>query len=432
MQFSNTITPVHGEGVRTIMNINELNTIEALEKFLAGTQPVVFAIETDIGNRYAWIQKILTKFNYPFTGRHEKSIIKRYILKVTGYSRQQFTRFALQYRKNGKIQKGNKTTRTSFKRLYTPEDIRLLAQLDECHGVLSGPATKKLCERAHHYFEQKEYERLARISVAQIYNLRKSVGYRRQRWIHKKTKPKTSALGERRKPNPDGKPGYIRIDTVHQGDLDGEKGVYHINAVDEVTQFEVVCTVERISERYLIPVLEDSLSFFPFKIIGFHSDNGFEYVNRYVVALLRKLHVEFTKSRPRHSNDNALVECKNGAIVRKALGYIHIPQHWADQINEFNRKYLNPYINYHRPCFFPEIKIDDKGKQRKKYPYELMMTPYEKFKTLPEASQYLKEGLTFEILDSIERKTSDNEAAKQMQKAKSKLYQTIYQQKEAI
>ena len=80
-------------------------------------------------------------------------------------------------------------------------------------------------------------------------------------------------IGERRKPDPKGKPGMIRIDTVHQGDLDGQKGVYHINAVDEVTQFEIIGAVEGISERFLIPLLTELLEQFPFTIQGFHSDN---------------------------------------------------------------------------------------------------------------------------------------------------------------
>ena len=123
--------------------------------------------------------------------------------------------------------------------------------------------------------------------MGHIYNLRKSDPYKRKRWLYDKTKSKSSSIGEGRKPDPNGKPGYIRIDTVHQGDLDGEKGVYHINAVDEVTQFEVVCAVEKISEQYLIPVLEQLLNTFPFVILGFHSDNGSEYINQYVVALLK-------------------------------------------------------------------------------------------------------------------------------------------------
>ena len=85
--------------------------------------------------------------------------------------------------------------------------------------------------------------------------------------------------------------------------------------------------------------------------------------------------IELTKSRARQSNDNALVECKNGAVVRKYLGYIHIPQRWAPAINRFTIAFLNPYLNYHRPCFFPEIATDKKGKQIKRYPYRCMMTP---------------------------------------------------------
>jgi len=96
------------------------------------------------------------------------------------------------------------------------------------------------------------------------------------------------------KPRANGEPGFIRIDTVHQGDQDKQKGVYHINAVDEVTQFEVVCTFEKISEQYLMPVIEQLLDCFPFVIQGFHSDNGSEYINYKVTALLEKLLVEFT------------------------------------------------------------------------------------------------------------------------------------------
>ena len=137
------------------------------------------------------------------------------------------------------------------------------------------------------------------------------------------------------------------MNSVHQGDLDGQKGVYHINATDEVTQFEVVTTVERISERYLIPALETLLEIFPFVVINFHSDNGSEYINKRVAELLQKLLIEFTKSRSRQTNDNALAESKNGSVVRKVFGYSHIPQRWAPLINMFNQQHLTPYLNYH-------------------------------------------------------------------------------------
>ena len=198
--------------------------------------------------------------------------------------------------------------------------------------------------------------------------------------------------------------------------------------IDEVTQFEVVCTLEKISEYYLIPILTQLLEAFPFSVLGFHSDNGSEYINKRVASLLDKLLIEFTKSRSRQSNDNALAESKNGSVVRKIFGYSHIPSRFAQRIHLFNQEILNPYVNYHRPCFFPEIHTDAKGKQRKRYRYEAMMTPYDKLKSLPEAERYLKPDLSFAILDKIAYAISDNQAADRLQKARQKLFHTIREQ----
>jgi hypothetical protein len=352
-------------------------------------------------------------------------VVIRYLMKISGYSRQQLTRLIAQYCKTGRLRRRQRTV-GGFKLKYTEQDIRLLAAMDQRHDTPCGTAIKKLCERAYEVFGQAEYATLASISVSHLYNLRKSIPYIRKRRHFEKTQSKPSRIGERRKPRPSGRPGYIRIDTVHQGDQDKLKGVYHINAVDEVTQFEVVCTVEKISEHYLIPALEQLLRAFPFTVLGFHSDNGSEYINKRVAKLLEKLRIEFTKSRSRHSNDNALAESKNGAVVRKLFGYSHIPQCWAPLINDFNQHYLNPYLNFHRPCFFPETRTDDKGKQRKIYRYENMMTPYDKLKALPNAEGYLKSGTSFEILDQFAYQISDNQAADKLQKARQKLFKTIH------
>jgi hypothetical protein len=212
---------------------------------------------------------------------------------------------------------------------------------------------------------------------------------------------------------------------VHQGDQDGVKGVYHINAVDCVTQMQFVATCEKISEAYLLPVIEQLLAGFPFVILGFHSDNGSEYINYKVAKLLKKLLVEFTKSRPRHSNDNALAESKNASVVRKHLGYAHIPQLCARLVNAFCADHLNPYVNFHRPCFFPETVTDAKGKEYKRYRYEEMKTPYEKFKSLPNAKDSLKSDITFEQLNVQAAKMSDNDAALAMNNARKKLFRDI-------
>ena len=426
------------------MNEKDLNTVDQVQQFLIGTQLIAFQISDsdcyrslvldDKVSRYKWIQSTLIRFNYGQLKRQEKGILIRYMAKISGYSRRQLTRLIQQQRRVGRLVRRQRTS-NGFARRYTNADIQLIATLDNLHDQPNGKALKKLCERAYRVFGDSAYERLSTISVAHLYNLRKSKVYTRCRYTYTKTKPKASTIGKRRKPCPYGQPGYLRIDSVHQGDLDGRKGLYHINAVDEVTQMEVAACVEKISERFLIPALEQMFEFLPFVILGFHSDNGSEYVNKTVTRLreqslalaklLKKLHVEFTKSRARHSNDNALVECKNGHVIRKQFGHVHIPQHYADQVDVFNKCYLNAHINYHRPCLFPVTITDAKGKERKTYPFDEMMTPYEKFKSLPNAKDYLKPGIDFEILDKAAYAMSDNDSAELLQKARNKLFNGI-------
>lgn len=405
------------------MNVKRLQTLQQIIDFLHGSAALEPFPATK-AERYQWIEQTLRHFRYASRPKAEKGLLIAYLCRISGYSRQQITRLIRRFLDQGELT-WKVFPAKGFASCYTAEDIRLLADIDALHDTPSGPAVKKLCERAWLRFGDQRFERLAAISVAHLYNLRKRTEYRKVRSVHEKTRPVKNAIGVRRKPGPQGRPGFIRIDTVHQGDLDGVKGLYHINAVDEVTQFEVVFTVERISEKFLIPALAALLETFPFQILGFHADNGSEYINRRVAELLEKLRIELTKSRPRHCNDNALAESKNAAVVRKILGYCHIPQRFAPQVNRFNQEHLVPYINYHRPCFFPETFTDAKGKQRKRYRYEGMMTPYDKFKSLPNADQFLKPGLSFHSLDDIAYAISDNEAAKRLQQARRQLFESI-------
>ena len=411
--------------MRLIMSDTNLKTIEQIEEFLEGSNGLEFEVES-VEEKKTWIEDLLIRFSYLRLKRKEKGIIRRYIPKVSGYSRAQTERLIGEYRKRGWIRKKRPTGRKSeFRRKYTDSDIELLAKTDELHGGLNGPAIKRIMEREWTEYGKAAYENISRISVSHLYNLRRSWRYGSVTIRYTKTKPSVSRIGERTRPDPQGKPGYIRVDSVHQGDRDGEKGVYHINVVDEVTQWEMVASVEKISEFHLLSVLERMLNDIPFSILGFHSDNGSEFINRQVAGMLDRMLIKLTKSRPRHSNDNGLVESKNGSVIRKHLGYIHIPQSWAERINRFNQEYLNPYINFHRPCFFPVSVIDRKGKVKKTYPYEEVKTPYEKLKSLPEAEKYLRAGITFEGLDAIAGQMSDNEFAERMVRAKSNLFREI-------
>lgn len=402
-----------------------LQTLAQVRTFVSGSEPISFTLE----NRqaaYGWMADTLKRFGYARCNRTDKGTLRRYLCKVTGLSRAQVARCIKQFTADGgRIKDRRRPPAVPFVRRYTPEDIRLLAVMDALHGTLSGTTTRKLCERAFGVHNDARFERLASISNGHLYNLRQHQTYLSKRGTFDKTRPTKVNIGERRKPAPDGRPGYLRVDSVHQGDLDGVKGVYLINAVDEVTQFQAVFAVEHISEAYLLPVLEAMMDAFPFVIRGFHSDNGSEYINHKVAQLLKKLLIEQTKSRSRQTNDNALAESKNASTVHKYLGYSHIPQHCASQVNVFTVEVLSPYLNYHRPCHFPTEYTDKKGRIRKRYRFQDMVTPYEKLRSLPEAESYLKPETTLEKLDAIAAECSDNEAAKRLNEARAKLFQSI-------
>jgi len=409
------------------MDETQIGTLEDVEQFLTGTTGASLQLQGSKDEVYKWIQRTLVRFHYLWLGKKQKGLVRRYIRQLSGYSFQQMDRLIEQYRNTGHIRRRQRTVK-GFETKYTKADIRLLAEVDRLVDDVSGTTTKAFCQRALEVHGDQRFARLTGISVSHIYNLRKGKVYQRCRRTFTKTNGVKVNIGERCKPQPDGKPGHLRVDTVHQGDMDGKKGVYHINATDEVTQWEVVVTVERISEQFMLPALRSLLEQFPFLIKGFHADNGSEYINRKVAELLNSLMIRLTKSRPRHSNDNALAESKNNSVVRKTFGYVHIPQQNAALMDGFNRQHLNPCLNFHHPCHFPTIETDSKGKQKKRYLQKDMMTPLEKLKSLPDAEQYLKPGITFEVLDAIAAKQSDLDAWEQLQKARAKMFDTIFGQ----
>ena len=405
------------------MNDSHITTIAQITEFMKVGRDIKFH-GTSKKEKYQWIENVVMRFRYFSLSKKEKSIVKGYAMKMTGYSDAQITRLIAKKKKVGKIVVNNRT-RHRFPRVYTPEDVARLIETDNAHNRLSGPATKKILEREWQVFKNEKFRRISEISPSHIYNLRATRQYQSHALTVKKTSSTNVPIGERRKPDPQGRPGFVRVDTVHQGDLDKEKGVYHINMVDELIQWEVVGCVEKISEYRLAPLLEDLIEQYPFVILGFHSDNGSEYINKVAAALLNKLLIQQTKSRARHCNDNALVEGKNGSVVRKTMGRMHIAQKHASVINQFYKDHLNVYLNYHRPCGFATTFTDKRGKQKKVY--NTYQTPHERLRSLDNPKQYLKKGITFTMLDEIAFKQSDNECAAAMQHAKAELFTSFHQ-----
>lgn len=371
---------------------------------------------------YQWIGKTLAKFRYHRESRKNKGVVKQYIMLVSGLGESRVDKLIRRKRETGLVLSITRTQHT-FPMIYTTDDVALLAEVMRAHHYPNGKAAVAGMKDMYDFYRDARFVRLRSLSVSHLYNLKSRRQYQAATLDYEKTRPVTVPIGERRKPRPLGKPGYLRVDSVHQGDLDKEKGVYHVNLVDEATQWEIVVCIEGISEQFLLPALEAALALFPFWILGFHSDNGSEYVNKMVARLLQKLFVEQTKSRSRHCNDNALIEGKNGAVVRKWMGYIHIPRKHAQTINKFYGDFLNPYLNFHRHCAYPTEYVDAKGKVRKKY--EIYLTPCQKLFTIPRVGQYLRPGVTKESLTQEEMRLTHLEAAQQVQVEKYKLFNAM-------
>ena len=213
------------------LQTERLRTVEQVRAFVEGSEAVDYKPKNP-GARYALVGKTAVKFDYHRLGRADRDCGRAYVGKMCGFSPAQIGRLLRQQAETGVVE--DRRVRNSgrpFETVYTPADIRLLAVADEAFGGMSGLAT---CEILRHEFEvhgDARFERLAGISRLHVYNLCASRSYRTRRT----TWDIPVAVAVRKAPEPNGRPGFLRVDTVHLGDKDGRKGVYVVNMVDEVT-----------------------------------------------------------------------------------------------------------------------------------------------------------------------------------------------------
>lgn len=403
--------------MKLTMNDSRIINVTQLREFLKGSQKFDLSLrEASLEEKYRFIDRNVDRLGYKKLCKKDKRVVIGYLKKITGYKRRQLYRL-IKRAKRGKL------TRKSYQRInpnrkYSSYDIKLLEKTDELHLRLNSVATKEILKREYEKFHKENYVNISQVSVSHINNLRKLPVYRNS-WVNH-TKARKIAIGITQPPEAHGRPGSIRVDTVHQRDI------YHINSVDEITQWEVVVSVPEITERFLRPALIALLNQYPFVIFNFHSDRGSEYLNYVTTRLLHKLLIEQSKSRSRHPNDNALVETKNGAVVRKNMGWQHINQGLVDEINNYYQGFFNPYLNFHRPSVFSTREITyPNGRVRKIY--DQAMIPYEKLKevTREKEKNFLKPGITFDKLDKIAYQYSDNEFAEMLRKEETKLFNKI-------
>ena len=398
------------------MNDSRLSNITQLREFLKATKSVDLSLkDSSIDEKYDFIDRTIDRLGYRSLLKKEKKVVLSYLKKVTGYKQTQL--FKLVAKACIGELKRKKYVKSNPNKTYQIQDVKLLEFTDEVHLKLNPISTQEVLRREAEVYGHTQYQRISQISKSHISNLRKDKRYRNF-WVNS-TKSVQNDIGETRKPDNKGIPGSIRVDTVHQRDI------YIINAVDEVTQWEVTIAVPVICDRYMKSALLEILEQFPFEIFNFHSDRGGENINYLVAQMLDRLHINQTKSRARKTNDNALVECKNGHVIRKNFGWHFVcrDHEVIEQYNRVFRDYFNVYVNFHRPSLFPEIVEDKKtGKITKKY--KEAITPYQKLKAISKDKRqnFLKGKLNFKKLDIIEMEYSDNEFATIMRKEMSKLW----------
>ncbi len=270
------------------LSTERIRTLEDVHAFLEGSGGANIT-PLDRESAYAFIERTLVRFRYHLgLDRKGKGLVRKFLAKVTGYSDAQLARLIAQQRRTGRIRDHRQRPPAKpFPTVYTQSDRLLLAKVDEAFGYLSGPATKHLLWRQYHVHGDKRFSRLANISNGHIYNLRKRRRMRPSRGRFRRSSS-SPPICQRRRPRPEGRPGFLRVDTVHTGEHKGDRGLYIINIVDEITQFQQLAAVPRTTEYFMIPVLETLTSQFPFPVLGFHSDNGSEYINRRVAQMLNK------------------------------------------------------------------------------------------------------------------------------------------------
>ena len=142
-----------------------LRTIEQVESFLQGTAEVGFSPPPE-SERYEWIGRTLKQFAYQSSDRRQRGLLRCFIQRVTGYSRAQVNRLIAQHRDSHGLKDRRGAPAVPFAKRYGPAALRCLIEIDRAHGTLSGPATKKLAERALSIHGQTEFAALAGIGIS--------------------------------------------------------------------------------------------------------------------------------------------------------------------------------------------------------------------------------------------------------------------------
>lgn len=211
------------------------------------------------------------------------------------------------------------------------------------------------------------------------------------------------------------KPGFVEGDTVaHCGDnIEGEYG-HSLNATDILTTWTETRATFTKASGGIIERMKEIEKAFPFRILGFNSDNGSEFLNHAFVEHFenrKENPIPVKRGRPYRKNDQCFIEQKNLTHVRGLFEYDRVEtKALVELMNEIYRDYWCPLQNF----FIPTMKLIRKerigAKIKKKY--ELPKTPYERVLACPDVPEENKKALReryatlnpFELKAQMEKK----------------------------
>ncbi|MGV3772555.1 MAG: integrase catalytic domain-containing protein [Verrucomicrobiales bacterium] len=207
-------------------------------------------------------------------------------------------------------------------------------------------------------------------------------------------------------------PGYLEVDTVaHGGESCSGDYIWSITFTDIHTGWTEVRANWNRTAHGVLGKVKELEGYLPFKIRGFDSDNGGEFINYGLYQYLKEKEIKFTRSRPYHKNDNPHVEQKNWTHVRQLLGEERLDHpELVPLIDDLFRNEWRQFQNFFRPTFKLKSKKRVKSKIRKEY--EKPVTPYERVMASDSVSAADKEKLKkeyeaanpYKLKDGIEKK----------------------------
>jgi hypothetical protein len=173
-------------------------------------------------------------------------------------------------------------------------------------------------------------------------------------------------------------PGFTEVDLVsHSGSNASGNFIYTLSMTDILTGWVESVPIMGKTEETALHGIEEAIKGLPFLIRGIDSDNGTEFINKYLYNYCNKHNIQFTRSRPYKKNDNAHIEQKNWTHVRKIMGYerFESDEHLA-AIFALYRKKLRLMMNLFQPCV--KLKQKERVGSKIKRSYESPATPIDR------------------------------------------------------